>query len=427
MSDTKPLDTEPYKGVRDFYPTDWRRQQYMFNKQREVLALSGFEEYQASPLEHTEIYENKGNEEIIRDQTYTFTDRGDRRVTLRPEMTPTLARLVAKKRRELTFPLRWFSIGNRFRYERPQRGRGREFYQTDVDFLGVPEGAADIEMLTLAHRIVSSFGATNDMFRLRIGSRPLLSLACEAVGITDPDAVSEFKGLLDRKDKMREGEWDTLMQGKPNPLDEIASPTSQAVRAEKEKLVTLISALHADGLTNVEFDPTIVRGFDYYTGIVFEMWDNHPDNTRSVFGGGRYDRLVEMFSPEKIPAIGFAIGDMPFENFLESHNLFPELLSETAVYIGTPTTHDVAHAQALAIILQKAGVSTWVNILEKKIGDQVKEADRRSIPLFLAFGEKEREDGSVSIKTLSSGETVSISLDDLPAKLAQMLSLHRLK
>lgn len=422
MSDMKPLDTEPYKGVRDFYPTDWRKQQYMFNKQREILTLSGFEEYQASPLEHTEIYENKGNEEIIRDQTYTFTDRGDRRVTLRPEMTPTLARLVAKKRRELTFPLRWFSIGNRFRYERPQRGRGREFYQTDVDFLGVPEGAADIEMLTLAHRIVSSFGATNDMFRLRVGSRPLLSLACEAVGITDPEAVSTFKGLLDRKDKMRDGEWETLMQGKPNPLEEIASPTSPLVQAEKEKLTTLISTLQANGLTNVEFDPTIVRGFDYYTGIVFEMWDNHPENTRSVFGGGRYDRLVEMFSPEKIPAIGFAIGDMPFENFLESHGLFPKLLSETTLYIGTPSTGDISEAQTLAVAVQKAGVSTWVNILEKKIGDQVKEADRRNIPFFLAFGDKERQEGSVVIKVLESGETVSVSLSELPSVIKELSS-----
>src|SRR5688572_24589896 len=131
-----PLDTDPYKGVRDFYPSDWRRQSYMFDRQRALLKKAGFEEYQASPLEHTEIYENKGNQEIIRDQTYTFEDRGGRRVTLRPEMTPTLARMVAGKRRELTFPLRWFSIGNRFRYERPQRGRGREFYQTDIDFLG---------------------------------------------------------------------------------------------------------------------------------------------------------------------------------------------------------------------------------------------------------------------------------------------------
>lgn len=409
------LPTEPYKGVRDFYPTDWRRQNYIFNTQRRLLMLSGFEEYQASPLEHTEIYENKGNEEIIRDQTYTFEDRGGRRVTLRPEMTPTLARMVAGKRRELIFPLRWFSIGNRFRYERPQRGRGREFYQTDVDFLGVPAGAADIEMLSLAHRLVTSFGATEDMFRLRVGSRPLLTAACNAVGLTKEEEISEFRALLDRKDKMKEREWDALMKGKPNPLEEIESPQDEGVKKEKAITLALIDSLRQEGTSNVEFDPTIVRGFDYYTGVVFEMWDTHPENTRSVFGGGRYDRLVEMFSPEKIPAIGFAIGDMPFENFLDSHDLFPPLVSDTTVYIGTIAEDDVKEARALATSLQEGGVSTWVNLLGKKIGDQVKEADRRGIPYFIAHGAKEASSTHITVKELSSGKEEVVEKASLAA------------
>lgn len=416
-----PLSTEPYKGVRDFYPSDWRRQNYLFNKQRELLTLSGFEEYQASPLEHTEIYENKGNEEIIKNQTYTFTDRGDRRVTLRPEMTPTLARMVAHKRRELVFPLRWFSIGNRFRYERPQRGRGREFYQTDVDFLGVPEGAADIEMLTLAHRIVTSFGATEDMFRLRVGSRPLLNFACEAVGLRTPEATALFRSHLDRKDKMREGEWDSLMEGRPDPLKEIENPSTPNVREAKTSLLALIDTLNQNGLTNVEFDPTIVRGFDYYTGVVFEVWDTHPDNTRSIFGGGRYDRLVEMFSDEKIPAIGFAIGDMPFENFLESHNLFPDLTSEVAVYVGTVSVDDTAHAQAFVRMLQDAGISTWLNLIDKKVGDQVKEATRRGIPYFIAYGKDEEKTNMVRIKDLARSAEESIESNQVVHHLLEML------
>lgn len=420
MSDQKPLDTEPYKGVRDFYPNDWRRQAYLFNTQRKVLMLSGYEEYQASPLEHTEIYEHKGNEEIIRDQTYTFLDRGERRVTLRPEMTPTLARMAAHRRRELMFPLRWFSIGNRFRYERPQRGRGREFYQTDIDFLGVPEGPADIEILTLAHRIVSSFGATCDMFRLRVGSRTLLSSACEAVGLSSSEEVGAFRGLLDRKDKMSTKEWNLEMQGKANPLLEIEVPTTDAVRIEKERVMSLIETLHAKGLSNVTFDPTIVRGFDYYTGIVFEMWDTHPDNTRSVFGGGRYDRLVEMFSSEKIPAIGFAIGDMPFENFLNSHNLFPDLTTSTVLYIGTLQREDVARAQLFADTLHTVGISTWVNVLDKKIGDQVKEADKRGIPFFIAYGKNEASSGLVRIKNLATGEEIQINKASVPDFLARM-------
>jgi len=420
MSEKEALSTEPYKGVRDFYPTDWRRQRYMFDLQRKVLTLAGFEEYQASPLEHTEIYENKGNEEIIRDQTYTFTDRGDRRVTLRPEMTPTLARMVAAKRRELVFPLRWFSIGNRFRYERPQRGRGREFYQTDIDFLGVPEGDADVEMLLLAHRIVTSFGATNDMFRLRVGSRSLLNAACAAVGFTDAE-VAEFRALLDRKDKMTKEEWEEAMQGKKNPLEEIEHPTNEMVTVEKAKLTTLIDTLHARGASNVAFDPTIVRGFDYYTGVVFEMWDTHESNNRSVFGGGRYDRLVEMFSDEKIPAIGFAIGDMPFENFLDSHKLFPALSSDRGVYIGTVSPEDVAQAEVFAQSLQKEGVATWVNVLPKKIGDQVKEAVRRGIPYFIAYGKDEQKKKKVRVKDLAKSKEKVLSLKEVAKYLRKNL------
>src|ERR1700749_1101417 len=146
MTDRQPLSTEPYKGVRDFYPADWARMQALFNRTREILASYGYEEYNASPLERSELYESKGNEEIVNDQTYTFTDRGDRKVTLRPEMTPSLARMIAAKRRELVYPLRWFSIGNRFRYERMQKGRLREFYQTDIDLIGLPEGEADLEI-----------------------------------------------------------------------------------------------------------------------------------------------------------------------------------------------------------------------------------------------------------------------------------------
>jgi histidyl-tRNA synthetase len=167
------LDTEPYKGVRDFYPADWSRMQKMWERTRGVLRARGYEEYNASPLEPAELYESKGNEEIVNEQTFTFTDRGDRKVTLRPEMTPTLARMVAAKRREMPFPLRWFSIGNRFRYERPQKGRLREFYQTDIDLVGLPEGEADIEIIELASQILREFGAAEADFSIRINSRKL--------------------------------------------------------------------------------------------------------------------------------------------------------------------------------------------------------------------------------------------------------------
>src|SRR3989338_1653969 len=200
------LSTDPYKGVRDFYPADWARMEAMFKRIREVLALWGYEEYNASPLERAELYEAKTSEEIVNEQTYTFTDRGDRRVTLRPEMTPTLARMVAGKRRELALPLRWFSIGNRFRYERSQRGRLREFYQADIDLVGLPEGEADVEIVRLASEILKEFGATENDFVIRVSSRVILNSACKAAGLS-AEATRAYIRLLDKKSKMRPEEF----------------------------------------------------------------------------------------------------------------------------------------------------------------------------------------------------------------------------
>src|SRR3989344_2239244 len=174
------LSTDPYKGVRDFYPPEWAQMQAVFEVLRSTLKRYGYEEYNASPLERAELYESKGNEEIVNEQTYTFLDRGERRVTLRPEMTPTLARMVAAKRRELVYPLRWFSLPNVFRYERPQKGRLREHYQLNVDLLGVKDAKADGEIIVIAHALLSAFGATNDDFIIRINSRKLLNAACGA-------------------------------------------------------------------------------------------------------------------------------------------------------------------------------------------------------------------------------------------------------
>ena len=173
MSDRESLSTEPYKGVRDFYPEDWSRLMSAFSTIRTTLELWGYEEYNASPLERAELYENKTSEEIVSEQTYTFEDRGDRRVTLRPEMTPTFARMLAAKRREVPFPVRWYSIPNVFRYERPQRGRLREHYQLNVDLAGIPDAKADGEIIVLASELLKAFGAKNEDFRIRVSSRSL--------------------------------------------------------------------------------------------------------------------------------------------------------------------------------------------------------------------------------------------------------------
>ncbi len=414
MAKEQHLSTEPYKGVRDFYPEDWAKLQYVFDTTRSLLRRNGFEEYNASPLERSEIYESKTSEEIVNEQTYTFTDRGDRRVTLRPEMTPSLARMVAGKRRELVFPLRWFSIGNRFRYERPQKGRLREFYQVDVDIVGLPGAKAEGEAIVIAHKIVSAFGATNDDFVIRINSRTLLNAACEALKLS-PEQTNEYLGLLDRKNKMSPETFETeraiFRRNGTDPLELIEAGTNEVVKAEQEKLNGLIAALSERGMTNVVFEPTVVRGFLYYTGIVFEVFDTNPENPRALMGGGRYDGLVSLFGGDALPAMGFAFGDVTFLDFLTTHNLLPKnLTGAPTVFVGTPTENDIPAAHVFADILREQGLNVLVNVTDKALGDQVKEAVRRNIPYFIAFGESEASNGTVTVKTLAQS-----TQDEMPA------------
>ncbi len=257
------LDTAPYKGVQDFYPEDMAKQNYVFSVWRKVAEQFNYQEYNASLLEPAELYKEKSGEEIVNEQTFKFTDRGDREVVLRPEMTPTLARMVAARRKSLKYPLRWYSIPNLFRYEKPQKGRRREHWQLNVDILGVEGLEADVEIITLADTIMQTFGAKREDYEIRIHT------------------------MSDNKDDLEE----------------------------------VMTKLREAGITNIKFDETFKRGQAYYTGVVFEFYDTNPDNPRSILGGGRYDNLMELFDVEHLPAVGFGAGDVTIKDFLETHGL----------------------------------------------------------------------------------------------------------
>lgn len=414
---SEPVSTEPYKGVRDFYPEDWAKMTHLFTVLRQVLTLHGYEEYQASPLERAELYERKTSEEIVNDQTYTFTDRGDRRVTLRPEMTPTLARMVAARRRDLPFPIRWFSIPNVFRYERPQRGRLREHYQLNVDLLGTSGEQADKEVLVLSAKLLEAFGASSDDFVIRVSSRTLLNTAASSLGLSEDQATAYF-ALLDRKNKMTpenfEQERALYRRNGTDPLELIEAGSSAEVVLEKEKLDSLLASCAQAGIVNVVFDPTVVRGFLYYTGVVFEVFDTNPENSRSLFGGGRYDGLVSMFGGDPIPAIGFGMGDVTLLDFLTTHNLLPEgITGAPKLYIGTPSPDDIPAAEEYAASLRSSGVSTIVHAGGKGLGDQIKEAVRRGIPYFIAYGADESEKKTVILKSLVESTQQELSEDQV--------------
>ena len=410
------LDSDPYKGVRDFYPEDKAMLDALFSIVKDTLQKYGYSAYDASPLERAELYESKTSEEIVNEQTYTFTDRGDRKVTLRPEMTPTLARMAAGKRREIPFPLRWYSIGNRFRYERPQKGRLREFYQVDVDLVGAPEGEADLEVITVARDILRAFGAGDETFSIRVNSRKLLTAACNASALTDENH-GEYMRLLDRKNKMPASEFEAkqkeLVGGDMNPLSCIDGANDPSVLAEKENLQIFIKTLKDRGITNVVYDPTLVRGFDYYTGIIFEFFDTDPENTRSLFGGGRYDNLLSLFSNDAIPAVGFAFGDVTLQDFLKAHDLLPEVTFAPDLYIATPNLEDIPTAQLFANELREQDVSVFVNLTDKKIGDQIKDAEKRNIEKVIVYGTDEAKSSMVTLKNISTGEELETKKENI--------------
>ena len=304
------LSTESYKGVRDFYPEDMKVQNHIYSVWRTEAEKSGYEEYSASILEYADLYRSKGSDEIVNDQMYVFKDKGDREVALRPEMTPSLARMIAAKRKGLKFPLRWFSIPNVFRYERPQRGRRREHWQLNCDLMGIAGIEADVEIISLAHSIMKVFGAKDEDFVIKVGSRANLTRWLMEFNVPT-EKHREVLMLIDKKGKMPEDERKQKLKELGADFEMSKSPV----------IKELLERLKNKNIQNVIFDPDVVRGFEYYTGMVFEVFDTNPENRRSLFGGGRYDNLLEMFGVEPVPTVGFGMGDVTIKDFLVTHNL----------------------------------------------------------------------------------------------------------
>ncbi|MEK7579113.1 MAG: histidine--tRNA ligase [Patescibacteria group bacterium] len=415
------LSTEAYKGVRDFYPEDEAVQKYIFNTWRSVVEKYGYQEYNASILEPAELYSAKTNEEHVNEQTYTFTDRGDRQVTLRPEMTPTVARMVAARRRELSFPLRWYSIPNVFRYERPQRGRLREHWQLNADIFGVSDVMAEAEVITLSYRILEAFGATAKDFQIRIGAREMYhTLLTDHLSLSDEERRDVLR-TIDKKAKISDADFtkelETVLGKDTSFVREILSIGTISDLEEKLKqrnieapwtanIRILIETLARIGITNVLFDPSLVRGFDYYTGTIFEVFDTHPENTRSLFGGGRYDKLLEMFGGESIPAVGFGMGDVTMRDFLAVRNLLPKISHPARVYICPVDASHRDDAIIFAETLRHEGVAVAVHLTNKKIGDQIKIAEKQGIPYLICIGVEEITGGRFIVKHLpTSTET----------------------
>ncbi len=419
MAKREKLSTEPYKGVRDFYPEDQFVQRYIFEHMERVCELFGYEEYNASVLEPAELYRSKTSEEIVNEQTYTFTDRGDREVTLRPEMTPTFARMVAGKSREIAYPARWYSIPNVFRYERPQHGRLREHWQLNCDIVGVSGVEADAEVIAVAHGIMRSLGAEERDFEIRVSDRRILDAMYDRIGI-GAEKRAEITRLLDRRAKLEDFEKKlTEAVGDAGTaariVEDLDSTTSSAYLEE------LRVALEHLGVRNMIVDTKITRGFDYYTGMVFEVYDTDENNRRSMFGGGRYDNLLTLFGGDPIPAVGFAMGDVTARDFLQAHNLLPEYAPATELMIAIVEPSATAHAVRIAQDLRREDITVAVNFSGKRIGDQIRQADKMKVPFVIAIGEKERDSGRYTVKNLATGAEITLPADRIAEHLFSSL------
>ncbi len=420
------ISTQSYKGARDFYPEDMRVRNYIFNTWKKVCRLYGFEEYDFPILEPLEIFAAKSGEEIVGNQMFTLQDGADRKLAIRPELTPGTVRMIAQRYKELTKPIKWFMIGNNWRYEKPQLGRGREFYQLEANIFGISSATADIEIFMLIVELMKTFGATQEMFKISINDRKLLKALLEDTLNLSEEQQVKVRRLMDKKSKMPNDEFRkaleeqglspeqvskvvTFMEVDMENLTKVIDSKILSTNKGYQNLLEIFDLTEKTGISAFcEFDPSIIRGFDYSDGLVYEVFDQNPRNTRSLFGGERFDKLINIFGDMELEATGFAMGDIPLLEFLKTWDLLPIQDTETKYLVTLWPTDDSKYLQLsmkVAETLRSFGQNTevWLEA-DTKLEKQIKYADKKSIPYVIILGEEELRNNTISIKDLVSGK-----------------------
>jgi len=409
----------PVKGTRDFYPEDQAFQNWLYSKFKEVAELFGFQEYEGPIIESLDLYAAKSGEELVKKQAFTLKDQSENVLALRPEMTPTLARMVAQKAGELTFPIKWFTYGRRFRYEKPQKGRNREFFQWDVDILGPENLEADAEAISVAATLLQKLNLTPQEVRIKINDRQLLQERFTSLEIPEEKIVAAFR-LADKKDKVSRQDFSEM--GKEIGLSEDQAKSILQILEEKNSflnspwLVKIFELLKRYGVAEyAEYDPSIVRGLEYYTRTVFECWDAKKE-FRAIGGGGRYDNLVESVGgKQKIPGVGFAMGDMVIAEVLKATGKYPTLKvnpTKVLVTVFSPELYD--KSLQIANKLRENNVKTEVYLdPAAKIDKQLKYADRKAVPYIIIIGPVEAEENKVVLKNMITREQKTLLPEEI--------------
>lgn len=413
------------KGTRDFYPEEMAFRQWLYARIRAVSEGFGYREYDGPFLERLELYAAKSGEELVKEQSFVFPDRGGDLIALRPELTPSLARMVAARSRSEMMPLRWWSFGPFWRYEQPQAGRAREFFQWNIDLIGDDSPLADLEIAAIAAEFLKAIGLGPEAVKLYVNDRRLADQQLADLGVA-ADLRPAILRLIDRRERRSAREWraDATEAGVSGQmLKELERVLDDRRAADQwQPLSAFFEAAQALQVDEyLSYNPSVVRGLDYYTGIVFEARDRKRE-FRAILGGGRYDDLVSAVGGDPVPATGFAMGDMVIRLVLERYNRLPQLpATQTQVLVVTFDETTVQDSLALAAELRQAGLRVEWYPRPDRLAKQLKYANRFAFPLVAILGPDELSSGVVSLKDMRSGDQQQIPRGTLTARLLEML------
>ncbi len=423
----------PYKGTMDWYPKDVYARNYLFDIWTKVAKRYGYQQYDTPLIEDANLYKVKSGEEIANNQLYSFVDKGDREIALRPEMTPSLARIIAARKNELSFPLRWFNIGKYYRYEKPQKGRRREFVQLNIDILGIDSIFAEVEIIQYIMDVMKELKAPLETYELRINSRYLLDFLFDTILSLDEDKKAKLGRALDNYLKMPESTFKEYLfeiglseEQVSNVLDFLTWDIDTLKKIKKkskgaEQLLSLFKLLEELSVTNISFSPYIVRGLQYYTGIVIEMYDvGQAQNPRALFGGGRYDNLLEIFGEQKIPAFGLGWGDITTLDYLNSYNLIPPYEENIDIFVCLIDDKLFTQSFDVASYLREKDFNVLQQFKANKLSKQLKFVNQQNIPWALIIGEDEIKKGVVQLKDMRNRQSFLIKKEDIIEKIKKV-------
>ena len=418
---------QPLKGTRDFYPPEMAVRKWLYEHIQKVSESFGYQEWEGPYLERVELYAAKSSDELVKQQSFAFEDRGGEMITLRPELTPTLARMVAQKQNELAFPLRWWSYGPFWRYERPQKGRTREFFQWNIDLIGVSNPVVDTELVAVAARFFQQVGLKPDQAGIFINDRRMMNAELEKRGIPTGQIQTALR-VIDHKKKMAQEAWEAyalesgLTKVQLKVIKEIL--TEETLWKRSETLTSMLEIIkNLEVKDYIKFDPQIIRGLDYYTGMVFEGFDLGEEG-RAILGGGHYDNLVAAVGGQTLPGVGFAMGDVVLGQVLEKYSCIPTEIKTETVLVTVFNEEYLVKSTLLACQLREMGIRVAVYPEAAKLDKQFKYADRNGYRLAVVFGPDEEKDGMVMLKDLKEHEQEKISITGMAARYFRILEKH---